>query len=122
MSEEKTPWQIIADALQAKGIDVFPPATHKRDCMKPYVMLKQDGIGQVLGYSSDRVYFRFQIYVPQDNYNLLDEMEKKVKDVLDNDLYPFILPSGSQEPDWFDDNINAHMRAFIYHITRRRKH
>lgn len=122
MEELTNPWTIIADAIQAKGIDVFPPAVHKGECKKPYVVLKQDGIGQVLDYSSERVYFRFEVFVPSQDYLLLDKVTNEVKSVLDNELYPFLLNSGSQEPDWFDDNINAHMRAFLYHITRRRRH
>lgn len=115
-------WKMIAKELNSEGIDVYPPATHKGQCTKPYVILKQDGVSRVLDYSSARVYYRFQVYVPKERYDLLDVYEKKVKDILDNKLYPLILNSNSQEPDYFDDNYNAHMRAFLYHNTIRLRH
>lgn len=120
--EDKTVWQIISDTLTENGIDVFPPAGYKGECKKEYVVLKQDGGTPIGVFSSERIYFRFELRVPKEKYSFLSVYENQVKAVLDSKLYPMIMPYGQTEPDYFDDNQNAHMRTFLYYNNRRNKH
>lgn len=122
INEEKTVWQLICDKLTEKKIDVFPPATHTGECKKPYVVLKEDGSAKIKDYSSRVIYYRFMLYVPRNKYSYLDEYEKLVREILDSELYPLIMSTGQSESDYYDDNYNAHMRAFLYRNNVRVKH
>lgn len=115
-------WSTIADALIKAGIDVYPPATHEGECLKEYVVLKQYGSSQIVHFSSERVYYMIMLYVPRNKYSYLETFERKVKKVLDEDLYPLIMPSGSKDADYYDDNYKAHLRMFMYHNNVRNKH
>lgn len=122
IDNKKTIWQNICDVLTSKGIDVFPPATKYGECKKPYVVLKQDGSSQIGDYSSERVYYRFILYVPKNKYSHLSVFEKEVKKIIDEELFPLIMPVGQNETDYYDDNFNAHMRSFLYSNNVRNKH
>lgn len=121
-SNDKNVWQIIFETLSKNGIEVFPPATKIGECKKPYVVLKQDGASQIKSYSSEYVYYRFMLYVPRNKYSELSIFEKDIKKILDENLYPLIMPAGQTETDYYDDNYNAHMRAFLYRNNVRNKH
>ena len=99
-----------------------PPATKKGECTKKYIVVKQDGSSQINRYSSVRVYYRFLLYVPRNEYSELSKFEKEVKTVLDEQLYPLIKPSGQTETDFYDDNINGHLRVFLYQNNVRDKY
>lgn len=122
IDDKKSIWQIIFDTLTSKGIDVFPPATKVGECKKPYVVLKQDGASKIKSYSSEYVYYRFMVYVPRNKYSELSKFENKIKGILDEELFPLIMPVGQTETDYYDDNYNAHMRAFLYRNNIRNKH
>lgn len=120
--ETRSVWKIIFDTLTENGFNVYPPATHVGECKSPYIVLKQDGGVQINDYSSERVYYRFMLYVPREQYTFLDEYEKQVKKVLDEQLFPMLMPTGQKENDFYDDNYNAHLRAFLYRNNVRNKH
>lgn len=115
-------WERIFKTLKDNGIEVYPPATHKGECRKPYVVVKQDGSTQVGDFSSERVYYQFLLYVPQNKYQELDNFENEVKGVLATELYPLLMPTGSNMPDYFEEEKKAHMRSFMYTNNRRNKH
>ena len=123
MSTHKNIWQIIFDVLVENGIDVYPPATHNGVCTKPYVVLKKHGSTKIYGYSSRRDVYMFMIYVPRSEYSILSDYEAEVKAILDSPpLYPMIMPTGDTEDDFYDDNINAHLRMITYYNNVRDKH
>lgn len=111
---EKSVWETIADALIRNGIKVYPPAMKMGECKEEYVVLKQAGSVQVESYSSIWEYYMFILYVPKERYTRLFSFEREVRNVIWNELYPMIKPTGLKENDSFDDNINAHIRAFTY--------
>lgn len=115
-------WQTIVDALRAHNFEVYPPATKKGECISKYIVVKKDGTSGIRGYSTKYVYYRILLYVPKNEYHELDIFEKEVRSVLDTDLFPLIMSTGSGEPDYYDDNINGHMRAFLYRNNVRDKH
>lgn len=119
----KTVWQIIFDTLKKNGINVYPPATKNGECKSPYVIFKFSGSTQYYSYSTQRDYYDFYLYVPRNAYSELPNFEAEVKKILDSPpLYPMIMPTGSSENDYYDDNINAHLRTFTYYNNKRVKH
>ncbi len=115
-------WQIVADILQKYGeLPVFPPATHKGQCTKPYIVLKEDGATNVAGYSSMYQYFRIMLYVPKNKYSQLDYYDKQLVKIIEEHIYPLLLPTGQKESDYYDDNYDAHMRTFLYRNVYRQK-
>lgn len=123
MGDKNSVWQIVADILMKYGsLKVFPPAMHKGEALEPYIVLKEDGAAVVPGYSSMYRYFRIMIYVPRNEYSKLDAYEAEVKNIMREKVFPLLLPTGSQESDYYDDNYNAHMRALLYRNVFREKH
>lgn len=123
MSVEKTVWKLIMDKLIESGIEAYPPATKVGECKKPYVVVKQAGSAKILNYSSQRDFYDFYCYVPKNAYSTLTNFEARVKSVLDiPPLYPMIMPTGNTENDYYDDNIDAHMRRFTYYNNKRVQH
>lgn len=115
-------WKTIQETLEENGFDTYPPGLKVGECKKPYIVLKQSGGNQLSNYSSETIYYDFMLYVPKNKYSYLDDFEKSVKIVLDSKLYPMIMPTGSTDPDFYDDEVKAHMRSFMYRNTRRNKH
>jgi len=115
-------WKTIQESLEQNGFPTYPPGLKVGECKEPYIVVRQSGGNQLNNYSSETIYFDFMLYVPKNMYSELDEFEKDVKNVLDTDLYPTIMPTGSTNPDFYDDEVKAHMRSFMYRNTRRNKH
>lgn len=123
IGEKTSVWQIVADILTKYGsLPVFPPATHNGEVTTPYIVLKEDGSAVVPSYSSMYRYFRIMIYVPRNEYSKLDEYEAEVRRILQDNVFPLLLPSGSSESDYYDDNYNGHLRALLYRNVYREKH
>lgn len=121
--QDKNVWKLIYEELKKKGIDVYEPANKVGECKKPYVVVKFAGSTRYYNYSSKRNYYNFLLYVPRNMYSYLSDFEVKVKEVLDSPpLYPLIMPTGSSENDFYDDNLNAHLRIFNYYNNQRVKH
>lgn len=114
MSEEKSIWERVADALISHSIDVFPPATKTGECKKEYVVIKGDGGVQVGTFSSEFNYFTILIYVPKDKFTYLEKFKKEVKEIIASELYPLLVPTGNETPDFYDDTVKAHMVSILY--------
>lgn len=116
-------WTIIQEELEKNGIDAYPPGTHEGECKKEYVVIKQSGGMQLNNYSSEQIMYDFMLYVPKNKYHTLDDFEVRVKSILDvQPLYPMLMPTGSSTPDYYDNEVKAHMRSFMYRINKRNKH
>lgn len=124
MSEvKKSVWELVADELIKNGIKTYPPATKIKQCTEPYVVLKLGGAYRVKTYSTQREYYQILLYVPKNQYSKMADFEERVRRVLDNPpLFPMIMPSGQTENDFFDDNIDAHLRIIIYYNYKRNRH
>lgn len=119
---EKSVYQNMFDVLKANGFEVYPPATKKGECERPYIVLKGGGSSQTSDFTSRMVYIRILLYVPQNEFSKLDKFEKDVKKVIDEQIYPLVKYTGQNEPDFFDDNINGHLRAMMYRYNERDKY
>lgn len=115
-------WQIIVDILNKYGdFPVYPPAMHNGECTEPYLVVKEDGSARVPSYSSQYRYVRIMLYVPRNQYSKLGEYQKRVEKIIEEKIFPLLLPTGQIESDYYDDNYNAHMRAMLYRYVRRNK-
>lgn len=121
--ENKNVWQRTYLALKNGGIDVYPPATKNGQCKNPYVVIKKGGSMQLRTYSTQRDFYDFLIYVPREQYDILSDYEAEVKKILDSPpIYPMLMPTGQTENDYYDDNMNAHLRIITYYNNVRVKH
>lgn len=118
---EKTLWEIIADTFIKNGIMCYPPATKDGECKENYIVLKQAGSVQVESYSSEWVYYMFMLYTPREKYSDFERFEREVRNIIREELYPMIKPTGLKNNDFYDDNINAHVRSFTVRATARNK-
>ena len=111
---EKTIWEKVAEALELHGIEVYPPATKQGECHKEYTVLKEDGSSQLGEYTSEIHYYTFMCYVPKEKYTQLSRYKQTVKNVIATDLYPLLIPTGQETPDFYDDTVKAHMGSITY--------
>lgn len=116
---DKTLWEIIADTFIENGIMCYPPASKIGTCEENYIVLKQAGSVQVESYSSEWVYYMFMLYTPRNKYAEFERFENEVKKIIQDKLYPMIKPTGLKNNDFYDDNINAHVRSFTVRATKR---
>ena len=114
-------WRTIQRKLEENNIKAYPPATKVGECKSEYVVIKESGSAQVNLYSSEYVYYQFMLYVPHNKYQTLDDFEQRVKRVLNEQLHPLLRSTGSNNPDFYDDELKAHMRSFTYRNIRRNK-
>jgi hypothetical protein len=115
-------WEQIYDALNNSNIEVYPPSIKTGECKSKYVVVKQDGSAKNGDYSSAVTYYQFMLYVPKNQYNILSDFEKEIKEILDEKLYPMIMPTGETMSDYYDDEVKAHMRSFLYRNNVRNKY
>lgn len=118
---EKTLWEIIADALIRNGVMCYPPAGKPGECKENYVVLKQAGGVQVEAFSSEWTYYMFLLYTPKERYSGFERFEKVVNKIIFDELYPMIKPTGLKNNDYYDDNVNAHVRSFTVRATKRNR-
>lgn len=110
----KTIWERIADALRLHGIDVYPPATKQGECKSEYVVIKEDGSNQIGTFSSESHYYTILCYVPKERYTQLSRFKQEIKAIVATDLYPMLMPTGQETPDFYDDTVKAHMVSITY--------
>jgi hypothetical protein len=115
-------WKLIYDTLTENGIDVYPPSIKLGECTSPYTVIKQDGSSRISNFSSERVYYQFMIYVPKNQYDRLSEYEEQVKKIINEKLRFTLKPTGDNMTDYYDDNLKAHMRSFLYKNNVRNKY
>lgn len=115
-------WKTVFKELVKGGIDAYPPATKKGECKSSYVVVKQDGKAQVRSFSSEFVYYLFLLYIPQNQYSEMDEYESQLRQIVDDALYPLLMPVSSTIPDYYDDEVKGHVRSVMYRNCVRNKH
>lgn len=119
IDSEKTLWEIISETFISNGIMCYPPASKNGECKENYIVLKQAGSVQVESYSSEWVYYMLMLHVPRNKYTELERFENEVNRIIRESLYPMIKPTGLKNNDFYDDNINAHVRSFTVRSTKR---
>ena len=106
-------WQDIFLHLEKAGLDVYPPGIKTGECIKEYVVVKNNGSTKHSEFSTDVDLYSVMCYVPREKYSQLEPLVQKVKGIMKG-LEPMIKPQGSQTPSYYDDTFKAHMISIEY--------
>lgn len=106
-------WQDIFLHLKKEGFDVYSPGSKVGECIKPYIVVKDNGSNRHNSFSTDNQLYSVMCYVPQNSYSKLEPYVNKVKESMVK-LRPMILPNGNQTPSFLDDIVKAHMISVEY--------
>ncbi len=106
-------WQDIFLHLQNSGFDVYPPGIKTGECIKEYIVVKNDGSSRHISASTDNDLYAVMCYVPKQAYSSLEPLVQRIKKSM-KELEPMILPYGSQTPSYYDDSVKAHMISIEY--------
>lgn len=118
----ETIWEKTFKVLKNNGIEVYPPATKEGECKSNYVVIKSDGSSQISTFSSQTNYYSIMMYVPKAKYSQLDRFANEVTEIIASKLYPDLMPTGQETPDFYDDTVKAHMRSIMYRVNKRNEH
>lgn len=122
-AEKKNVWEIVVSELNKNGINAYPPATKQGQCKEKYVVVKSGGSTRANTYSSRRNIYNIFLYVPKNEYSTLLDFQAEVEEVMAKEpIYPMLMPTGNSENDYYDDNIDAHLRIISYYNNQRVKH
>lgn len=108
-------WKDINNHLKSKlkDIEVYSPGIKTGDCLKPYVVIRADGLSQHGETSSNDRFYSVMCYVPRQNYSLLEDLVHDVKEAM-KELEPMIKSNNYESPSYYDDAIKAHMISIGY--------
>lgn len=112
--EEKTVWEIVAETISAHGIDVYPPALKQGECKSEYLVIKEDGSNQIGSFSSENRFYTIMCYVPKERYTQLSRLKSTVKNIMSSEVYPMLIPTGQETPEFYDNTVKAHMVSITY--------
>lgn len=115
----KTHYQQIYLHLKNKGFDVYAPMQNRDKCVKPYVVIKENGqyamAGNVNGYSLIQIF----CYYPKNQYSQLEFFVDSVKTEL-NEI-DFLRATGNKSPILFMEEVQAYMQSIEYQIFHKLK-
>lgn len=111
-------WQDIYGALKSAGVDVFSSSQKLDKCEAPYVVIRNAGTDKLVSMSSTQTIYELLLYVPADNYTMLDLFTDEIKTIMKS-LYPMIVSLHSEIADFVDDDVKAHMRVLQYRNVRK---
>lgn len=106
-------WQDIHAHLEKKGHEVYAPGTKNGECVRPYIVVKNDGSYRHANFSTYRDMYAIMCYVPKGQYSMLEVMVQRVKEDM-KELEPMIVPYGQQMPSYYDDYYKAHYISLEY--------
>lgn len=104
--------------LKRNKFEVYMPGIKHGDCLRPYLVVKNDAAIDIIGTTSHSQLYTVLCYVPKNRYSDLESLVTKVKTVMHN-LKPLFMPTGLQTPSFYDDDIKAHMISIQYRNSRR---
>lgn len=110
---EQSRWQDIYKHLKKEGFDVYSPGTKVGECLKPYVVPKDNGVSKNPNFSTNNHLYSLMCYVPKDNYSYLEIYVEKVKKSMEK-LRPMIMYNDTHSPSFLDDEVKAHMVSVEY--------
>lgn len=121
MEYAESRWQDIYKTLQVAGFDVYSPGQHEGECLSPYVVVKDDGLQEMVGLSSNQQFFDILCYVPAEQYSTLSVFVAQVENALKT-LEPMIMPVRSGTSSFYDDTVKGHMISRQYRNYRKITH
>lgn len=109
------------DKLVEHGLTAYPPATHKGDCLAPYIVIKDGVTTKIAGTSSTRKLLTFIVYVPSRRYTDIEGIKQSVKATLD-ELYPELLFTGNETQPFLEDDNKSWNVSLEYRYSCRERH
>lgn len=108
----------IRDCIDGHGIKTYNPGQHKGDCTEPYIVVSLNGVTSLLNVSSERPLYMLMVYVPWNNYSMLEQITYNVKQWL-KELYPMIEYAGNETPAYYSSDNKSYMVSFQYQGIRK---
>ena len=106
-------WQEIFLHLKNKGFEVYPPNVKVGECVKSYIVVKNDGTEPHPTFSTDVRYYDVLLYVPENQYSSFETFIDKVKHSL-KEIEPLIVFTGSQTPTFYNEKTKSYMVSLSY--------
>lgn len=113
-------WQDLFVFLKAKGYDVYPPGIKMGDCKAPYIVIKNNGLTEHSGISSNDELYSVMVYVPKQNYSKLEPLVSQVEKDM-KEIEPLFLSRNIHTPSYYDDTFKAHMISLEYKCYKRKQ-
>lgn len=108
----------IRDVLSEDGTEVYFPTQHKGECLKEYIVVKQEGTITPLTVSSERPIYTLMLYVPLNQYSRLEDFIFETKQKIKK-IYPLVMYAGNETASYYDEDKKANMISFQYYGCRK---
>lgn len=99
--------------LKNAGYSVYYPGQKIGECLRPYLVVRDEGLSRLQQFSSNMRLYAILVYVPQTQFGSLEPLVTSVTDCMKG-LYPMIAPTNFQTPSFLDDTVKAHMISTQY--------
>lgn len=107
----RTRWNDIFGRLKECGFRVFPPATERGECKRPYVVVSLDGGEMFSGTSTAVDYYEIACIVPEDRYTILEAYVAATEEAI-KPLAPMIQNEYEKQPSFYDPDMKAHIVTY----------
>lgn len=111
-------WQDLYLFLKDKGYDVYAPGVKVGECTSPYLVVKNNGLADVVEFSSKQELYSVIVYVPKQQYSTLEVLVTQVETDM-KEIAPLFKPRNVHTPSYYDDDIKAHSISLEYSNYRR---
>ena len=98
--------------LKYNGFDVYSIGQHEGVCSSPYIVVKENGVSEVVGTSLVNDFVELLIYYPVGKYSELNSYKKKVLDTMK--CRKGIRRVVEATPTIIDDDKKAYMTSYTY--------
>lgn len=105
--------------LKNNNIEVYSIGQHEGLCESPYVVLKENGVGEIVGTSLVNDVVELMIYYPLGNYSELESYKTLVKNAMKS--YKGIRRILEQVPTIVDGDKKAYMTSFRYRKIKKKE-
>ena len=98
--------------LKNNGFEVYSIGQHKGICSNPYLVIKENGVNEIVGTSLNNEMVEIMVYYPLGAYSELNQYKQSA-------LYCMKLLKGvrrimESSPTIIDDDKKAYMTSFTY--------
>ena len=112
-------WADIFNHLKQEGFEVYPPATKRGECKKPYIVVKYQGKMELTEISSNVVTYDILLYVPRNCYSEIEDRVRELEISMDK-MFPLIRPTHFTTEPYYDDDVKGWMTSTQYENYQKR--
>lgn len=107
--------------LQSKGYEVYFPGQKTTECVRPYIVIKDEGLTQFMQFSSDIRLYAIMCYMPYNRFTELETMVDAVKEAM-KEIFPLFVSTRFETPSFYDDTVKAYMVSIQYRVAKKFYH